>query len=411
MAVVGAGWTGLATATFLQEMGHDVVVHEAGDRPGGRVSTLRADGWLVEAGPHAVVPADPATRRLLDLAKVPLETAPPGAPRFVVHDGRAHALPAKPPDILRTRLLGAGAKARLLTEPFRGAGPAGETVAAFARRRLGPSVAPLVDAFVTGVYAGDPERLVLAHAFPDLHRMDQGGGLLRSLRRPAAPRPPLTAPRDGMDALLRALADRLDVSYRSPVTRVVEEEGGVALETPRGTLRVDRVVFAAGPVAVKRALGLAAASPPLASVHVVAFGLPDDAAPPEGYGVLVPEREGRFALGALYESRLFPGRAPPGHALLRCLIGGRRHPERAALPHDEIARRAWQDLRALGLVRGEPSRTFHLPTAGIPQPEAGHDAWLAALPRGRVRVAGIGHQAVGLNALAAHAHRLAKEWA
>lgn len=411
IAVVGAGWSGLAAATFLRARGHDVKVYEGGASPGGRVRTHREDGYLVEAGPHGVVPSEPPTQRLLELSGVPLASAPPRAPRFVVHERKPVALPTKPPQILKTPLIGANGKLRLLAEPLHRAGPAGETVGAFAKRRLGSGVRDLVDAFVSGVYAGDPDRLILQHAFPEIHKMDRSGGLLRNMKKPIGPRPTLTTARGGMESLVRALAAKLDVTYDAPVTSASGTATSVTITTRTGSENFDHAVLATDPQATQRLLGLHVDVPPLAAVHIVAFGLPDDAGPPDGYGVLAPEREGCFMLGALFESRLFPGRAPPGKQLVRCLVGGRRHPERAALPPDEIARHAWKDLVGLGLARGEPTRTFHLKTQGIPQPEAGQAAWLAALPARRIHVIGIGQRAVGLNPLAAEADRLAQELA
>jgi oxygen-dependent protoporphyrinogen oxidase len=407
VGVVGAGWTGLALASFLRARGARVHLFEASERVGGRVATRREKGYLVEAGPHGVIPGSEATRELL--RGVDAVEAPRRAARFVVHRGRPVPLPAAPPGILTTPLLPRRARLRLLAEPFHGPGPEGETVAAFARRRLGRHAAALADAFVTGVYAGDPERLVLAHAFPEVARMDREGGLLRNLRK--GPRPALVAPREGMQAWMDALAEGADLTLRARVDRA-EARGDKAVLTVDGREeRFDRVVLAVDPPAAARLLGVQVSPPPMAPVSIVAFGMPADAAPPAGYGALAPEREGRFVLGALFESALFPGRAPEGKALVRCLVGGRRHPERTALGPDETAARAWDDLRGMGLVRGEPEARIVLPPQSIPQLERGHDAWLAALPDGPVHVLGIGHRAVGLDALAAQAKGLAERLA
>ena len=48
IAVIGAGLSGLAAATRLQAAGHEVVVIEAGDVPGGRCKTMRRDGFIID---------------------------------------------------------------------------------------------------------------------------------------------------------------------------------------------------------------------------------------------------------------------------------------------------------------------------------------------------------------------------
>ena len=52
MIVIGAGVAGLAAARRLKRAGHGVIVLEVRDRIGGRVHTVRREGWPlpVEAG-------------------------------------------------------------------------------------------------------------------------------------------------------------------------------------------------------------------------------------------------------------------------------------------------------------------------------------------------------------------------
>ena len=61
---------------------------------------------------------------------------------------------------------------------------------------------------------------------------------------------------------------------------------------------------------------------PEARILSVLMGFDDTAKIPFGFGYLAPEKEGRFALGALFSSHMFPGRAPQGCQLLEALVGG-----------------------------------------------------------------------------------------
>ena len=59
VAVVGAGLAGLSAAWALEGAGADVVVLDAGRRPGGMVVTERRDGFVVEGGPDGFLAAEP----------------------------------------------------------------------------------------------------------------------------------------------------------------------------------------------------------------------------------------------------------------------------------------------------------------------------------------------------------------
>jgi phytoene dehydrogenase-like protein len=73
VVVVGAGPAGLRCAGVLAEAGHDVLVREAGDVVGGRISTDRIDGFLVDRGLQLLNPAYPAVRRCVDVHALRLQ--------------------------------------------------------------------------------------------------------------------------------------------------------------------------------------------------------------------------------------------------------------------------------------------------------------------------------------------------
>lgn len=65
LAVIGAGWAGLAAAVELTSAGHQVEVFEASRVPGGRARAARIDGHTVDNGQHILIGAYTETLRLM----------------------------------------------------------------------------------------------------------------------------------------------------------------------------------------------------------------------------------------------------------------------------------------------------------------------------------------------------------
>lgn len=112
-----------------------------------------------------------------------------------------------------------------------------------------------------------------------------------------------------------------------------------------------------------------------ASVAVVCLGFDPSALPHplDGFGFLVPRGEGVRSLGVLWDSSIYPGRAPAGKALLRAMIGGARDPEAVQLDDAALMDTVLADLaRTMGRF-GKPElvRIFRHPR-GIPQYTLGH---------------------------------------
>lgn len=380
VAIVGAGIAGLTTAFLLRERGLRPVVLEASGRAGGAISTLIAGGFLVERGPNTVLATHPEVGRLLDLAGLSHEriaASPTASKRFVVRNGTPIALPTSPGGFVHTPLFSTRAKLRLFAEPFIGRAPADsdETVAAFVVRRLGREFLDYaIDPFVSGVYAGRPERLAVRHAFPRLHEVEQRwGSLLVGQVRGAKERKAradvakteagMFSLRGGLETLPLRLAERLgdDVRLSTPVLHLTTRGSLFSVETPAGPVTAKTLVLASGVRDATLYAGLGVDPAPFAGVDhpplaVCAFGFrrEDVAHPLDGFGLLVPRVEGRRILGALFPSSLFEGRAPEGHVLLTAFAGGARQPDVAGLDDDALRGAVLADLRDLVGVRGEP---------------------------------------------------------
>jgi oxygen-dependent protoporphyrinogen oxidase len=402
--VVGAGISGLTTAFRLRRAGQRVAVVEAAERVGGAIETLRDGGWTVELGPNTVAGGEEfaALVRDVGLDGEQLLASAAAKRRFLWKGGRLQALPGGPGEVLGTPLLSPAAKLRLLREPFVGrfAGDGEESVAAFVRRRLGDEMLrTFVGPFVSGVYAGDPERLSVRWAVPRIAALERehgsliGGALARRRGFGAAAAGPaargLVTFRDGLSTLPRRLAEAVgDVRTGWRCRRVVADgDGGLLVEGGAETLRARRLVLAVPADAAAELLADASAGRsrgladlPYAAVAIFAAGFRREEVlhPLDGFGFLVPRGESLRLLGCLFPSTLFPGRAPSGHVLVTAFLGGRGDP--GAVELDDAALRALvldELRRALG-VRGAPAfEVVRRWPRAIPQYELGHGRFLA----------------------------------
>lgn len=412
--IVGAGISGLATAWFLRRSGVAATVLEAGDVPGGTIRTIVRDGFLVDTGPTSTLERGGALAELI--AGVGLERdvveADRRAARYIVKGDALVPLPTGPSSFLMTPLFSRSAKWRLLAEPLHRRARAEESIAQFVRRRLGEEFLHwAVDPFVSGVYAGDPERLSVRAAVPRLYALEAEygslflGALARAVRgSPGGPQPRgrLISFRRGMQTLPRAVATSLGqaVCCRAAVTRVMPTSQGTwVAQTESGEYAGSELVLAVpayraaellAPMAPQAAQELEAVSyPPVASV-ALGFAREQIAHPLDGFGALLPWRLGRETLGVIFSSTLFPGRAPAGKVLLTAFIGGARNVSVRNLPEAELVERVLADLRPLLEIHGSPIfQHVSLWSRAIPQYELGHGARVSRIAAALGRLAGL----------------------
>jgi oxygen-dependent protoporphyrinogen oxidase len=92
-----------------------------------------------------------------------------------------------------------------------------------------------------------------------------------------------------------------------------------------------------------------------------------------GFGLLVPQVESLQILGALFNSSLFPYRAPDDHVTITVFMGGVRQPELALESEEKRLDIAVNDLTMLLGITGSPALIFHKQwTKAIPQYNVGY---------------------------------------
>ena len=381
IAVVGGGIAGLTLAHHLRNR-LEVTVYEGAPHAGGHAVTVQEHGFLVEAGASAFHERHAGLRRLADqlgLSSDLVPALPAAGRRYVLRRGRLHLVPDSARSILTTGALSPMGKLRLLLEPIIPRRRIGreETVDEFACRRMGREAAEiLVNAAVAGsIFAGDSRQLSAHSAFPQLTRSERNR--IHPLRALASPRgsaasgSTLMTFRHGVSELVAGLVGALGPRLRtaSPVRRIErEDDSRWRVVLAGGEVHVaDRVVLA---LPASRAAPLIEHLNPVLSgqlalwkfvgVAVVAFGFraADVPRPLDGYGFFVPRSEQKATLGAVFDSSVFPGRAPEGAVLIRVFLGGTRHPDLLRAPREERIALARRELSRILGITAPPLHTW-----------------------------------------------------
>jgi len=430
VAIIGGGITGLTAAFQLKQRDIPVVLLEASNRVGGVIQSARVDGYLAEFGPNSILETSPVISNLLrdlGLESRRVYSNPSAENRYVVRDKKPVAIPSSPAGFLTTPLFSLQAKLRVLIEPFIRRAPAGleESIARFVQRRLGQEFLDYaIDPLVAGIYAGNPQLLSVSQAFPKLHALEQRyrslflGQILGARERKRSGEVSKQDAKkfsfdNGLQVLIDGLQSHLNgyIQTSSPVQCLRRADESWLVELDRGQIECGAVLLAmpshkiaALKIKNSPALNVAPLSdvyyPPVASV-VLGFRRADVKHPLDGFGMLIPEKEGFDILGALFSSSLFPNRAPEGDVVITCYIGGARAPLLPNSTPEELIKIAVKDLSTILGVRGQPTfQHVAVYRHAIPQYNVGFGKFRAMMNEMELKAPGLfvaGHARDGIS--------------
>lgn len=367
VTIIGAGITGLATALNLKKKGIDFVILEQADRVGGVINTVSDNGFVYEEGPNSGVIGNVEVVRLFNelhgLCELE-EASATNKKRYVLKNGKWHALPGGLFSAIGTPLFKLSDKFRVLGEPFRkpGTNPH-ETLSDLVKRRLGKSFLDYaVDPFIIGIYAGDPDKLIPKYALPKLYNLEQNygsfiKGTIKKSREPKTDEEKkvtrgVFSVKGGFSNLLEALKKKIgeeNIVLNCKELIVSPAENGFHIlynnkQGERNELNSEYLVSTIGAHSLKDLLGFADAETMnnITSLHytrvieaAIGFnqwkGMKLDA-----FGGLIPYLEQRDLLGVLFMSTLFENRAPAGGALFSVFLGGVRRQDLYEMEDDKI---------------------------------------------------------------------------
>ncbi len=405
--IIGGGISGLSLAYFLLRKNpkHDLKIIEAEDRVGGKIITENQGGFLCEGGVNGFLSNKPSTINLAkELSLTPLKGSESSKIRYILIDGKLTKVPENPIKFFLSPLLSFSGKIRMFREYF--ISPLkediDETVESFVSRRVGREFyEKLIDAMSTGIYAGDPSKMSMKSCFPKVYWLEKKyGGLIKgliALKREkkdakAQPQAVLMSFHGGMKELIESLQNQLSTKILKSkrVIALDRQQNRYTIQTKNGDIiEAERVILACPAhesseilKPLHKNLSQTLSTIPYPPLSVVAFGFRERqiAFGTSLYGFLIPYRERRKILGTLFDSSIFPKRAPEGYVLLRCMIGGRRAPELALLPEEKLIDLALHELKELIGIKGEPEfvKIFRWERA-IPQYELGHEEKLKSI--------------------------------
>ena len=386
IVVIGAGISGLATAYLLSKKGYDVKIIEKIDKVGGSIESVIENGFLFDRGPNSALETTPVIAQLITELKLEHEllyASKQANKRYILRDNVLHALPMSPLGLIKTKLFSAKAKFRLMAEPFVGRSKDGyyQSLAEFVKRRLGQEFLDYaINPFVAGVYAGRPEELSVKSAFPKLYALEEkyGGliiGTVRSIRERkkraevAKQSAKMLSFKNGMAVLPKAIEKYFDnnVILSSEVTSVDENEGSYSVLYQQNgvTNKIDCdivlstiPVYAASNIFAKYDKEFKTHSDAIYYPPVLVYYLVYDKKvikqDLDGFGFLIPEKENKSFLGALWSSIIFTDRTDSTKAAFTLFVGGSRNPEFVKEERTSLLKKVRKEFEALMGITTEP---------------------------------------------------------
>jgi len=386
IVIIGAGITGLASAHWLNKEGYNVKVLEANAEVGGSMISVKEDGYLIDYGPNSGLETSPLIKTLINdlhLEDQFIYANKEGNKRYILKNDKLYPLPMSPKEFLSTKLFSTKAKLRLALEPFIGKSDDGyyQSISEFVTRRLGKEFLDYaINPFVAGVYAGNPDKLSVKSAFPKLYRLEENyGGLIKGTIKGARERKKsgekskqnaaMFSFKNGMATLPKAihtnLGDRVQLNSKVIAVNRTDNKYTVSYKTGDTifTLETDLVISTAPSYTTSKIFAamdnelsnhLDQIYYPPVLVLYLGYDKSKISQPLDGFGFLIPAKEKKKFLGALWSSVIFDNRAPENKAAFTLFVGGARSPELFEDDNNKLIQDIINDFQKIMGINGKP---------------------------------------------------------
>jgi len=347
VAVVGGGISGVSVAYLLKKYTpHDIVLIEK-DRIGGKASSEKKAGYLIETGPNGFLSNKEEIKKLITESGFDdeiIESKDESNRKFIFSNGKLWKIPKNPAKMLFGGFLSPRAKLTILKEPFVKPVIDDETVESFVKRRLGEEfLDKIIGPMVCGVFAGDPKVMSMESNFPRIKEIERKygslvKGLIKMMReRRAKPdsvggsfSSKLLSFKNGVGSFIGHLSKNID-TIKDEILSIESEGKKYRLDGRINSYTADLVVFSLPAYSLKqvvenydREFASSLINIPYAPMAVLALGFESSKLPDvkNSFGYLFDLNEIEDAIGVLFDSSIFEHRAKEGKTLIRVMIGG-----------------------------------------------------------------------------------------
>ncbi|HDR7708478.1 TPA: protoporphyrinogen oxidase [Bacillus cereus] len=395
VVIVGGGITGLTAMYNLQKNIHeknlpiDTLLIEASGKLGGKIQTVRKDGFTIERGPDSFLARKESAARLVKELGLGDELVNNQAGQsFILVNNRLHKMPngsmmGIPTQITPFLFSGLFSPIGKLRAGFdllmpRSKPVSDQSLGQFFRHRLGNEVVEnLIEPLLSGIYAGDIDEMSLMSTFPQMYQIEQKHRSILLGMRTLAPKEEKAEPKKGMfqtvktglESIVKSLEAKMHegtIIKGTRIEKVAKQGDGYTITLSNGKeIEADAIVVATSHKVLPSMFAQYKQfrffrNIPSTSVANVALAFQKSAIQRDinGTGFVVSRNSDYTITACTWTHKKWPHTTPEGKTLLRCYVGRAGDEAVVEQTEEELVQLVLEDLRKTMDITEDPEFTI-----------------------------------------------------